>query len=295
VSRVGDQDRGIVIVSCLVRPIGGIFARNEQGENTALRNANYVGKAENMILPLEKTTTVRELVGRYPRTRLVFEKHGIDYCCGGSKCLADAAIERDIEFPALVEDLRRSLRPTRKNPDAAERDWYAATLGELIFHIVETHHGYMKTALPWLRSLVPLIVKAHEDKHGNLLWEVQTIFNRLDEELSSHLFKEEHVLFPYIEALEKHVVEGEPRPMPLFGSAVDPIRQMEKEHEEAGGALAKLREVTNGYALPLDACPSFMAVYEELQRMEADLHQHIHLENNILFPRTIDLEENAAS
>jgi regulator of cell morphogenesis and NO signaling len=114
----------------------------------------------------------------------------------------------------------------------------------------------------------------------------------LDAELSSHLMKEEKVLFPYIVALATHVRQGAPKPQAPFGSAHNPIRQMEHEHESAGTALAKLREVTYDYAVPLDACPTFRAMYEELQRMEADLHQHIHLENNILFPRTVELAEH---
>ena len=116
------------------------------------------------------------------------------------------------------------------------------------------------------------------------------LFKALDTELSSHLMKEEQVLFPYIVALETHVRKGSPKPHAPFGTARNPIRQMEHEHESAGEALAKLREVTCDYALPADACPTFIAMYEDLQRMEGDLHQHIHLENNILFPRVVDLE-----
>ena len=153
-----------------------------------------------------------------------------------------------------------------------------------------THHGYMKAALPRLGSLVPKVLKAHAEHHGNVLRQVQTLFDALNAELSSHLMKEEQVLFPYIVALELHFRDGTAKPPAPFGSARNPIRQMEREHESAGQALAKLREVTDNYTLPPDACPTFKAMYEELQRMEADLHQHIHLENNILFPRAIELE-----
>jgi hypothetical protein len=125
---------------------------------------------------------------------------------------------------------------------------------------------------------------------GNLLRQVQDIFSALDAELSSHLMKEEQVLFPYIVAVEAHAREGSPKPQVGFGSARNPIGRMEHEHESAGQALAKLREVTHDCALPADARPTSIAMYEELQRMEADLHQHIHLENNVLFPRAIELE-----
>jgi len=246
-------------------------------------------KAKKMTTHIDRETTVRELVGRYPQTRPVFEEHGIDYCCGGAKSLAEVANEHDRQLPELVDALERALQAAPDKAEAADTDWYAAPLGDLVNHIVETHHGYMKTALPRLRSLVPTVLKAHEADHGDVLRQVQDLFNALDEELSNHLMKEERVLFPYIMAVDAHVREGTPIPQAGFGSASNPIGQMEHEHESAGQALAKLREATFDYALPADACPTFTAMYEELQRMEADLHQHIHLENNILFPRTIEL------
>lgn len=247
-------------------------------------------KADSMTMHVDGKMTVRELVGRYPQTRPVFEKHGIDYCCGGGKCLAEAVGERGLKLTALVGALEEALQAVSSEAKTTDKDWYAAPLAELVSHIVEVHHGYMKTALPRLRSLVPTVLKAHGAHHGDVLRQVQDLFTTVDTELSSHLMKEEQVLFPYIVALETHVREGTPEPQACFGSAQYPIRQMEHEHESAGQALAKLREVTHDYALPTDACPTFRAMYEELQRMEADLHQHIHLENNILFPRAIAAE-----
>ena len=247
-----------------------------------------------MTIHVDEKTTVRDLVGRYPQTRPVFEKHGIDYCCGGGKPLADAARECGQGLPKLIDALKEALARPIGKAETAQRDWYAASLGELVCHIVDEHHAYMKTALPRLRSFISAVLKAHAAQHGNMLSQVQATFNDLDEEISNHLMKEEQVLFPYITALEIHVRGESPQPQACFGSARYPIQQMEHEHENAGQALAKLREVTYDYALPADACPTFRAMYEELQRMEADLHQHIHLENNILFPRAIELEEAEA-
>jgi regulator of cell morphogenesis and NO signaling len=243
-----------------------------------------------MTVHVHEKTTVRELVGRHPQTRLVFEKFGIDYCCGGGKPLADAARECGQELPKLIDALNETLDRPISKAETAQRDWYSASLGELIRHIVDEHHTYMKTALPRLRSLISAVLKAHAAQHGDMLCLVQVNFNDLDEEISSHLMKEEQVLFPYITALEMYVQGESPQPQACFGSARYPIQQMEHEHESAGQALAKMREVTHDYALPTDACPTFRAMYEELERMEADLHQHIHLENNILFPRAIELE-----
>lgn len=241
-------------------------------------------------IQVDAKTTIRDLVGRYPQTRPVFEKHGIDYCCGGGKCLTDAANEHGLNLRALVDALEKALQVPSNEAKAIDKDWYAAPLAELVNHIVQVHHGYMKTALPRLRSLVPMVLKAHGTHHGEVLRQVQDLFTALDTELSSHLMKEEQVLFPYIVAAEAHRQGGPEGPAACFGSVGNPIRQMEHEHESAGQALAKLGEVTCDYALPADACPTFRAMYEELQRMEGDLHQHIHLENNILFPRAVELE-----
>ena len=243
-----------------------------------------------MTIQVDGKTTVRDLVGRYPQTRPVFEKHGIDYCCGGGKSLAEAAREHGHELPKLIDTLKQALDAPTDKADLIQRDWYAAPLGELVRHIVDEHHVYMKAALPRLRSLIATVLKAHEARHGDMLRQVQAIFNDLDEEISNHLMKEEQVLFPFITAAATHAQQGLPMLSAPCGSVCHPIRQMEYEHESAGRALAKLREVTCDYALPSDACPTFRAMYEELQRMEADLHQHIHLENNIPFPRAIELE-----
>ncbi len=179
-------------------------------------------KADNMAIQVDGKMTVRDLVGRYPQTRPVFEKHGIDYCCGGAKCLAEAASERGVKLPALVDALEEAVQTATGNATATDKDWYAASLAELVRHIVEVHHGYMKAALPRLRSLLPTVLKAHGAHHGEVLRQVQELFNALDAELSSHLMKEEQVLFPYIVAVDVHVREGAPMPQAGFGSAATP-------------------------------------------------------------------------
>ena len=239
---------------------------------------------------VDGNTTVRELVGRYPQTRKVFEQYGIDYCCGGGQYLADVARQSGLELPALTVALKESLQTEPNQAEPSDRDWYAAPLGELVTHIVEVHHGYMHMALPRLRVLIQKVVNAHGVHHGEMLRQVQQLFGGLDAELTQHLAKEEEILFPYIMALEVHARDGGSRPNACFDSVRSPIGQMEHEHESAGAVLGKLRQVTSDYRLPPDACPTFAAMYEEFQHMEADLHQHIHLENNILFPRATELE-----
>ncbi len=241
-----------------------------------------------MPISLDGKTTVRELVGRYPQTRKVFEEHGIDYCCGGGQSLAAAASQRGLTLPNLTQALEKAL--TAVPAASADRDWYAAPLDELVGHIVDVHHGYLQRALPRLRLLSRTVLNAHGEHHGEMLRQVQHLFDTLDAELTQHLAKEEQVLFPYIVGLERHARHAEPRPHACFGSVSNPIQQMEHEHDSAGTVLAQLRQVTNDYRLPQDACPTFATLYEEFQHLEADLHLHIHLENNILFPRASELE-----
>ncbi|MEN6496732.1 MAG: iron-sulfur cluster repair di-iron protein [Thermoguttaceae bacterium] len=244
-----------------------------------------------MTVAIDAGTTVRELVGRYPQTRHVFEEHGIDYCCGGGRSLREVAEKSGAELPTLVADLETSLAARGGSLETSMPDWYATSLGELVDHILQVHHTYTKDSLPRIRALVSKVRAAHGTQHGEMLRQVQGLFEALDAELSEHLMKEEQTLFPYIVATEAHA-RGQSTSLPLtcFGTVRSPIHQMEHEHDSAGRTLEMLRQVTGNYRLPDDACPTFAAMYDELQQLEADLHQHIHLENNILFPRAMELE-----
>jgi regulator of cell morphogenesis and NO signaling len=245
-----------------------------------------------MAIRVTAQTIVRDLAGRYPRTLEVFENQGIDYCCGGNKSLAQAAQESGAELDALVAALQAALEATPSQAQP-ETDWYAASLGDLINHIVDSHHAYMKKALPKVRDLLKKVLRAHGARHGDVLNQVEALFSAMDEEITAHLSKEENVLFPYLISAEAHAGGEGAMPAACFPTVCAPIQQMQQEHENAGQALEQIRKVTNNYALPTDACPTFAALYDELQRMEADLHQHIHLENNILFPRAIEMEATA--
>jgi regulator of cell morphogenesis and NO signaling len=173
-----------------------------------------------MTIHVDGTMTIRDVVGRCPQTRPVFEAHGIDYCCGGGRRLADAADEQGLELSTLVDALEQSLEAPSGEEAAAGKDWYAEPLAALVDHIERVHHVYVKTALPRLRSLLPTVLKAHGAHHGDILRRVQEVFQALDAELSSHLLKEEQMLFPYIVALEKHAQEGTPAPHACFDSAL---------------------------------------------------------------------------
>ena len=232
-------------------------------------------------------TAVGELVGRYSRTRKVFEQHGIDYCCGGSVTLAEAARAKQVEIGDLIAALQAALEGPANTTAIEDANWQAAPLHELIEHIVRVHHGYLKKALPMLSEMLQKVLRAHAAHHGPMLRQLQAVFSELEAELSGHLMKEEEILFPYIAAAEAHRRGEAAKPSACFLSVGNPIRQMEAEHQSAGRALEQIHAITNGYAPPADACPTFQALYEELRHLEQDLHQHIHLENNILFPRAI--------
>jgi regulator of cell morphogenesis and NO signaling len=243
-----------------------------------------------MTIPIDANTTVRELAGRYPQCRHVFAQHQIDYYCGGSQTLDQAAHNSGTDLSALLAALREKLHAAPSQPAPGRRDWYAAPLPELVEYIVQVHHNYMKAAIPRIEGLLRKVVHAHGANHGKMLSALETQFQVLADDVGSHLIKEEQILFPYIAATAAG--DGGERPVACFGSLRNPIGQMEHEHDVLGRVLETMRQITGGYSLPADACPTFAALYDELMRMEADLHEHIHLENNILFPRAI-AEESA--
>jgi regulator of cell morphogenesis and NO signaling len=194
-----------------------------------------------------------------------------------------------------VEDVLRSLDDAHAPSVEADKhafDFQNARLTDLIAHILATHHGYVKQEIPRLRQLLAKVVAVHCASHPELA-AVQRTFAGLADELLAHMMKEEMVLFPYIEELEQASSEGKRAPHAPFGSIGNPVRMMELEHESAGKALEEIRMLTAVYTPPETACFSYRTLYSALQEFEADLHQHVHLENNILFPRAIALEGQA--
>ena len=239
-----------------------------------------------------KETTVAEVAVRHPEAKPVLERLGIDYCCGGAKKLECAARESGHTLSEVRQRIEKAIE-ARKAQGHGERDWFAATAGKLAQHILDTHHVYVKTQLPRLTDLFTKVISAHGERHGETLRAVQQVFESLKAEIEPHLMKEEQILFPYILQLDQYRPGSGPPPVSHCGTVQNPIRQMELEHENAGNALARIRELTSDYTLPDDACPSFEALYEGLKGLEADLHEHIHLENNILFPKAIEIEQQA--
>jgi len=230
--------------------------------------------------------TVGELAARMPASARVLEQFGIDYCCGGSQAFEQVCRRRGLDPAAVLEEIERQADPAGGAPPPP--DWQSTPLNLLIDHIVGTHHVYMKTQLPRLDGMLEKILAKHSARHGVVLLALAETFRGMKEELEGHLMKEEMILFPLIRSLEEG---GGPGGCEFHcGSVCNPIRVMVAEHDSAGQALGGMRQLTGGYTPPEDACNTFRAFYFELERMERDLHQHIHLENNILFPRAIALE-----
>ena len=229
-------------------------------------------------------TTVGSIVAEDFRTAAVFHEFGIDFCCGGRRTLADACRERDVEPASVLSALSRSCSV----PGIAPRfdEWSPETL---IGYIVGTHHAYVRQAMPLLIAHTQKLAAAHGTRHPEL-HEVARLMQQVAGEMSSHMIKEEQILFPYIAAAAESVEHGTPAPASPFGSIDNPIAMMEAEHDAAGEAMASMRSLTGGFVPPPDGCTTYRVALQELEAFERDLHTHVHLENNILFPRARRLE-----
>lgn len=232
-------------------------------------------------------TTVREIALENPASIRVFEKLGIDYCCGGHKFLTQACRERALEPSAVLAALDAAREPAEK----LGIDWSKVGLDSLCEHIVTKHHAYVRDEVPRLMQFAQQVLTRHGDRHPELV-EVQELVRALGEELLVHTGKEEAVLFPYITNLERNLPRCGPPALGCFGTVKNPIRVMLADHEAAGEMMAQIREASGNHTAPIGACPTWQGFYQALDEFERDLHQHVHLENNILFPRAIELEES---
>ena len=220
--------------------------------------------------------TVGELVAERPGRSRVFQSYGIDFCCQGGRSLRQACELKQVAAQSVVEQLEAELAdkaPKTQNPAALP-------LHELADYIVQTHHNYLRSELPRLRAMAARVAQVHGG-HTPSLIELFEVFQGLEGELTSHITKEEQVLFPAVTAISK----GEP----LSARLDEPIACMRHEHEEAGAALSRLRDLSHDFKAPADACNTYRALFAGLQDLEEDLHRHIHLENAVLFPAALTL------
>ena len=233
--------------------------------------------------------TVREVATQLPESTRLFETLKIDYCCGGNRSLTEACASAGVEVDNVMAQL--SALDKSASSDTGTVDFQQLSLTELITHIVETHHVFTKSEMTRIQALAEKVIGVHGANHPELL-SVGELFQRLCVDLSPHMFKEEQVLFPYIVGMEQAETRGLPAPFAPFGTVKNPVRMMMMEHDTAGDLLRKLRGVTSNYQVPGDACISYQTLYQALENLEKDLHQHIHLENNVLFPKAVELERH---
>jgi len=231
-------------------------------------------------------TTIAEIASAMPRAIPVFQKHGIDFCCGGRRALAEVCSEKGVGFETIVGEIETA----GLKPPGTDTDWANEPLGALVDHILVRYHATLKEELPRLLALAEKVATVHGANHPDTLPALRDTFRSLKDELDSHLEKEEHVLFPYVRELETAARGLRPAMSIPLGLASGAIGVMEREHEVAGLALKTIHRLTDGFRPPDDGCGSFRALYAGLEIFEADLHSHIHLENNILFPRALGME-----
>lgn len=240
-------------------------------------------------MTINPATPVGDLVCQQFGRLDILEEFGIDYCCGGQRTLAEACSAADQPLAPVLAALAAADARAAADGRGPVRDWTQASLADLTDHIVATHHAFLKDELPRLAQLLEKVLQAHGPNHPELT-EVGLVFRALAGELGEHLQKEEQVLFPLIRTMEASGMVA------TFhcGSVNAPISVMEREHDQAGEALRRLRALTGGYPPPQDACVTYRALLDGLAALERDLHEHIHLENNILHPRATRLEAGFA-
>jgi len=236
---------------------------------------------------INSQTTVREIAIQVPEATRLFEKFKIDYCCGGNRPLTEACNLAGVNVDNIIEMLEQT---GRSQPQTTVWAGFSdLSLADLVSYIVDTHHVFTRDEMKRLTALTDKVIGAHGVNHPELL-HVGELFQRLCADLKPHMFKEEQVLFPYIVAMEKAASQNRPNPFAPFGTVNNPVRMMMREHDTAGDILRELRALTSDYAAPADACISYRTLYQALENFEKDLHQHIHLENNVLFPKAVKLE-----
>lgn len=233
-----------------------------------------------------QTSTLKSIVTEDFRAAAVFEKFSLDFCCGGGVTVDQACRERNIDPAAVFADLAR----LGQSPQAGTPKFSSWPCDELIDYIVNVHHTFVRGAIPTLLAHTRKVASVHGGRHPELVAVAQA-FESVSADLQSHMLKEEHVLFPYIRQLVQAKRTGSTVVPPPFGAARNPIGMMEAEHKAAGDEFHSIRMMTDAYTLPGDACTTYRITFQELRQFEEDLHQHIHLENNILFPMAVALEE----
>jgi len=277
-----------------IREIGrALDADQSTARRDVLRWRRLIANSNNLLRPpmtenlFTSQSTVGEIVAAHPLLARIFEGVGIDYCCGGKRSLAAACAARGLDATTLVLTLTAAAQLPRDAGAAV--DPAKMSLTELADHIEATHHAYVKSELPALLEKAERVATKHGWRDARLP-EVAATVGALHDEMFSHMMKEEQILFPMVREIERGAADASAH----CGTIANPIRVMEAEHENAGGAIARLRELTDGFTPKPDDCNTHRALLAGLAQFEADLHLHVHKENNVLFPRALAREGQMA-
>lgn len=238
----------------------------------------------------EGDETLGQIAASDLRKAQIFKKYGLDFCCGGKKTVKEACAEKGIDATKVEQELQQADKIPSSRP-LPYNEW---NLDFLADYIVNTHHSYVRKNLPDIRAYAEKVMRVHGNGHPELI-KVHQAVEAVNAELTSHMMKEERILFPYIKELAAVKNGSQPEQACQFGTIQNPVNMMEMEHEMVGKTLADLRILTNNYELPAEACASYSLLYRMLDEFEDDLHLHIHLENNILFPKAIELEKSLST
>jgi regulator of cell morphogenesis and NO signaling len=229
------------------------------------------------MIPITESTQVSDIAAAVPASVRVFQRYGIDFCCGGKMPIGPACEEQGVSFTEVAE----AIRTAAAGPAPADQDWATQPLDALIDHIVATYHDTLREELPRLGEMATRVARVHGE-NAPYLPRLEAVVHELAADFLSHMDKEEAVLFPTIRAI---AAKGRPTGMPIDA----PVAMMEHEHAQTGALLAELRQLTDDYVAPSWACQTFQALYDGLSALEAGTHVHVHLENNVLFPRALNL------
>lgn len=221
--------------------------------------------------------TIGEIVAGFPGASNLFKEYKIDFCCGGNRTLSAALEQQQIDKRVFLERLNHMVQQAQENR-FRDTDWREATSSDLIDHIVQTHHAYLHKELPLLSEFVTKILRVHGQMHPELA-QLHRLFHQMKMELEQHLIAEEEIVFPLIRKAEQTGARAD------VSKAANIIGEMEDDHSAAGNLLKEMRKVTQDYRLPEGACRTYTLTFQKLEEMESDLFEHIHLENNVLFPR----------
>ncbi|HNP07804.1 MAG TPA: iron-sulfur cluster repair di-iron protein [Cyclobacteriaceae bacterium] len=230
--------------------------------------------------------TISEIVADDYRAAQVFKNHSIDFCCKGNRSVGEACEEKNIDANKLLEEIEQ----VKQNKPSSTTDFKKWPLDLLADYIEKTHHRYVEEKLPILKQYLHKLCQVHGDRHPEL-FEISEEFNMSAGELAAHMKKEEFILFPYIRKMAKSKESKTTLDAPNFGTVQNPVQMMMDEHTTEGDRFEKISKLSNKYTPPADGCNTYRVTYALLNEFEEDLHLHIHLENNILFPKAIEMEK----